>query len=192
MKAIVVLVVFFWQGRDAGNMGWLTFTFTLQKKFKAMFGETLEVVRIHQQQENLKFMSHFKGKFVIKAGKRLEKKKSPDAVLPVEFYHLRSNGSSLCTRLIQIKPDASLLNSAFCYILNVPFETEDDSESGIVYVWIGSKTTPEESRLIQEIAETMFNNPWVSLQVINEGEEPQNFFWHGLGGSKPYEKGKRN
>lgn len=53
MKAIVVLVVFFWQGRDAGNMGWLTFTFTLQKKFKAMFGETLEVVRIHQQQENL-------------------------------------------------------------------------------------------------------------------------------------------
>lgn len=31
----------------------------------------------------------------------------------VEFYHLRSNGSSLCTRLIQIKVDASLLNSAF-------------------------------------------------------------------------------
>ena len=53
-------VVYFWQGRNAGNMGWLTFTFTLQKKFKTMFGEELEVVRIHQQQENLKFMSHFK------------------------------------------------------------------------------------------------------------------------------------
>lgn len=171
-------------------MGWLTFTFTLQKKFKAMFGETLEVVRIHQQQENLKFMSHFKGKFVIKTGKRSDRKKSKDSKLAVEFYHLRSNGSSLCTRLIQIKPDASLLNSAFCYILNVPFETDDDSESGIVYVWIGSKTTPEESRLIQEIAETMFNTPWVSLQAINEGEEPQNFFWHGLGGEKPFEKGE--
>lgn len=183
-------VVYFWQGRDAGNMGWLTFTFTLQKKFKAMFGESLEVVRIHQQQENLKFMSHFKGKFVIKVGKRSEKKKSPDGKLPVEFYHLRSNGSSLCTRLIQIKPDATLLNSAFCYILNVPFETDDDSESGIIYVWIGSKTTPEESRLIQEIAETMFNNPWVSLQVINEGEEPQNFFWVALNGQKPHDTGK--
>jgi hypothetical protein len=184
-------VVFFWQGRDASNMGWLTFSFTLQKKFKAMFGESLEVVRIHQQQENLKFMSHFKGKFVIKTGKRSEKKKSTaGSPLPVEFYYLRSNGSSLCTRLIQVKPDASLLNSAFCYILNVPFETDDDSESGIVYVWIGSKAIAEESRLIQEIAETMFNNPWVSLQVINEGEEPQNFFWHGLGGVKPYEKGK--
>lgn len=190
MKLFLSPVVYFWQGRDAGNMGWLTFTFTLQKKFKAMFGESLEVVRIHQQQENLKFMSHFKGKFVIKTGKRSEKKKSQEGQLPVEFYYLRSNGSSLCTRLIQIKPDATLLNSAFCYILNVPFETEDDSESGIVYVWIGSKTTAEESRLIQEIAETMFNNPWVSLQVINEGEEPQNFFWHGLNGQKPYEKGK--
>ena len=52
-------VVYFWQGRDSSNMGWLTFTFSLQKKFEALFGEKLEVVRMHQQQENLKFMSHF-------------------------------------------------------------------------------------------------------------------------------------
>ncbi|KAL9702468.1 hypothetical protein quinque_005986 [Culex quinquefasciatus] len=180
-------VVYFWQGREAGNMGWLTFTFTLQKKFKSMFGEELEVVRIHQQQENLKFMSHFKGKFMIKNGRRREKPKTPEGKSPVEFYHLRSNGSALCTRLIQIKPDASMLNSAFCYILFVPFETDDDSESGIVYVWMGSKTTAEESRLIQEIAEDMFNNPWVSLQILHEGEEPENFFWVALGGRKPYD-----
>lgn len=171
-------------------MGWLTFTFTLQKKFKAMFGESLEVVRIHQQQENLKFMSHFKGKFIIKAGKRVEKKRGSDAKLPVEFYHLRQNGSALCTRLIQIKGDASLLCSAFCYILIVPFETDDDSESGIIYVWIGSKATSEDSKLVQDIAETKFNNPWYSLQVINEGEEPQNFFWVALNGKKPYETGE--
>lgn len=158
-------VVYFWQGRAAGNMGWLTFTFTLQKKFKAMFGEELEVMRIHQQQENLKFMSHFKGKFIIKHGRRKQKLRTPQGKLPVEFYHLRSNGGALCTRLIQIRPDATYLNSEFCYILFVPFETEDDSESGIVYVWIGSKSAAEESRLIQEIAEKMFNNPWVSLQV---------------------------
>lgn len=54
-------------------------------------------------------------------------------------------------------------------------------------MWIGSKTSAEESRLIQEIAETMFNSPWVSLQVINEGQEPENFFWIGVGGRKPYE-----
>ncbi|KAG5672883.1 hypothetical protein PVAND_002971 [Polypedilum vanderplanki] len=180
-------VVYFWQGRDAGNMGWLTFTFTLQKKFKAMFGESLEVVRIHQQQENLKFMSHFKGKFIIKTGKRIDRKKDKNTKLPVEFYHLRQNGSALCSRLIQIKTDATLLNSAFCYILFVPFETEDDSESGIIYVWIGSKATEEDTKLIQEIAETKFNSPWYSMQVISEGEEPQNFFWVALGGKKPYD-----
>ncbi|XP_055619674.1 protein flightless-1 [Toxorhynchites rutilus septentrionalis] len=180
-------VVYFWQGREAGNMGWLTFTFTLQKKFKSMFGEELEVVRIHQQQENLKFMSHFKGKFTIKTGRRKEKLKTPQGKQPVEFYHLRSNGSALCTRLIQVKTDATLLNSAFCYILFVPFETDDDSESGIVYVWIGSKTSAEESRLIQEIAEDTFNSPWVSLQILHEGEEPENFFWVALGGRKPYD-----
>ncbi|XP_035789195.1 protein flightless-1-like isoform X2 [Anopheles albimanus] len=180
-------VVYFWQGREAGNMGWLTFTFTLQKKFKSMFGEELEVSRIHQQQENLKFMSHFKGKFVIKNGRRKERQRTPEGKLPVEFYHLRSNGSALCTRLIQVRPDATLLNSAFCYILFVPFETDDDSESGIVYVWIGSKTSSEESRLIQEIAEDMFNNPWVSFQILHEGEEPENFFWVALGGRKPYD-----
>lgn len=183
----VQCVVYFWQGREAGNMGWLTFTFTLQKKFKTMFGEELEVIRIHQQQENLKFMSHFRGKFIIKTGKRKEKLLTPDGKPAVEFYHLRSNGSFLCTRLIQIKPDAAELNSAFCYILYVPFETDDESQPGIIYVWIGSKSTAEEAKLVQEIAEERFNGPWVSLQVLNEGEEPENFFWVALGGRKPYD-----
>lgn len=29
--------------------------------------------------------------------------------------------------------------------------------------------------------------PWISLQILNEGEEPENFFWVALGGKKPYE-----
>ncbi|XP_055380330.1 protein flightless-1 [Condylostylus longicornis] len=179
-------VVYFWQGRDAGNMGWLTFTFTLQKKFKTMFGDDIEVIRIHQQQENLKFMSHFKRKFIIHTGKR--KDRTENEKKAVEFYHLRSNGGALCTRLIQINPDAAHLNSAFNYLLYVPFETNNESQSGIVYVWIGSKASAEESKLIQEIAEQMFNNPWNTLQILNEGEEPENFFWVALGGRKDYEK----
>lgn len=168
-------------------MGWLTFTFTLQKKFKAMFGESLEVVKVMQQQENLKFLSHFRGKFIIKTGKRNDAL-SANKKNAVEFFHLRSNGGPICTRLLQIKPDAGQLNSAFSYILNVPFETDSGGQSGIIYVWIGSKCKTEESILIQEIAESLFNSPWVSMQVINEGEEPQNFFWYGLNGEKPYEK----
>lgn len=177
-------IVYFWQGRDASNMGWLTFTFTLQKKFKALFGENLEVVRTHQQQENFKFLAHFKRKMIIHLGKRKEVR-SADLPPPVEFYHLRANGSPLCTRLIQIKPDAASLNSAFCYILRVPFDNEESS--GIVYLWIGSKANPDEVRLAEEICDEMFNNPWITMQVLNEGEEPENFFWVTLGGRKPYE-----
>lgn len=69
----------------------------------------------------------------------------------------------------------------------MPFKTEEEVESGIMYVWLGSKSTPEEGKLVQEIAEEMFNNPWISMQVLNEGEEPDNFFWVGIGGRKPYD-----
>ena len=39
-------VVYFWQGRQASNMGWLTFTFSLQKKFESLFPGKLEVGKI--------------------------------------------------------------------------------------------------------------------------------------------------
>lgn len=39
-------VVYFWQGREASNMGWLTFTFSLQKKFESLFPGKLEVLHV--------------------------------------------------------------------------------------------------------------------------------------------------
>lgn len=177
-------VVYFWQGRLAPNMGWLTFTFGLERKFKQLC-KRLDVVRTHQQQESLKFMAHFHRRFIIKDGKRNQKLESGRQ--PVELYELRSNGSTLCTRLIQVKADASQLNSAFCYILNVPLEGSDDTSSAIVYAWIGNNSDADSARLIEQIAEEKFNNPWVSLQVLTEGNEPDNFFWVGLGGRKPYD-----
>lgn len=38
-------VVYFWQGRQASNMGWLTFTFSLQKKFESLFPGKLKARR---------------------------------------------------------------------------------------------------------------------------------------------------
>lgn len=95
----------------------------------------------------------------------------------------------------------------------MPFNNDD--ESGIIYVWIGSKCDPEDAKLVEEIANEKFNSvsrnckcrkikkswlltieniciipklqPWISLQVINEGDEPENFFWVALGGKKQYE-----
>ena len=160
-------VVYFWQGRDSSNMGWLTFTFSLQKKFESLFGEKLEVVRMHQQQENLKFMSHFNNGLVIKRGKRKEVR-GPGWKPQTEFFQLRSNGSSLYRRCIQIKNDSSLLNSCFCYILKVPFDAED--KRGIVYVWIGSKADPEEATVAEEIAYSLYDTESFSLQVKSLSE----------------------
>lgn len=36
-------VLYFWQGRDATNMGWLQFTFQLQPTFEKIFKDKLEV-----------------------------------------------------------------------------------------------------------------------------------------------------
>ncbi|KAL1442183.1 hypothetical protein MTO96_030894 [Rhipicephalus appendiculatus] len=177
-------VVYFWQGRDAGNMGWLTFTFSLQKKFEALFGDKLQVLRTHQQQENLKFLSHFKRKFIIHTGSR--KKSQTEQNNAVELFHLRANGSPICTRCVQIPPCASNLNSAFCYILKVPFE-QDGEEDGMVYVWIGSKADEDDVRLAEELARSLYGAMEYSIVTVDEGEEPENFFWVGLGGKAPYD-----
>ncbi|XP_053326968.1 protein flightless-1 homolog [Spea bombifrons] len=174
-------VVYFWQGREASNMGWLTFTFSLQKKFESLFPGKLEVVRMTQQQENAKFLSHFKRKFIIHKGKR----RTRDVGLQPSLYHMRTNGSALCTRCIQINTDCSQLNSEFCYILKVPFESIDNQ--GIVYTWVGRAADPDEAKLAEDIMNHMFDDTY-SKQVINEGEEPENFFWVGIGGQKPYDE----
>ena len=107
-------------------------------------------------------MSHFPNGLIIKRGKRKEKK-SPNCKAETEFYHLRSNGSSLYRRCIQIKLDSSLLNSCFCYLLKVPFDTED--KRGIVYVWIGSKADPEEAAVAEQIFYRLYDRENFSLQV---------------------------
>ncbi|NWS29920.1 FLII protein, partial [Polioptila caerulea] len=174
-------IVYFWQGREASNMGWLTFTFSLQKKFESHFRGKLEVVRMTQQQENPKFLSHFKRRFVIHRGKRKDRVSTPQPSL----YHIRTNGGALCTRCIQINTDAALLNSEFCFILKVPFESTDNQ--GIVYTWVGRAADPDEAKLAEDIMNHMFDDSY-SKQVINEGEEPENFFWVGIGGQKPYDE----
>ncbi|XP_059178446.1 protein flightless-1 homolog [Physella acuta] len=181
-------IVYFWQGRNASNMGWLTFTFSLQKKFQTLFGDKLEVVRQFQQQENLKFLSHFKRKFIIKLGKRpAARPAGSEKIKPAtEFFQLRANGSPIATRCIQLeKPDATWLCPRFCFILMVPFDS--DELKGIVYVWVGKKADHKEAKIAEEIAYSMYKEDF-TIQMINEGEEPENFFWIGIGGRKSYEQ----
>jgi len=184
-------VVYFWQGRQASKMGWLTFTFSLQKKFEALFGNKLEVVQMHQQQENFRFLAHFGRKFIIHQGKR----NSPNANKPVEFYHLRSNSNPLTLRCIEVEPDSSTLNSGFCYLLKINYSsiTNGYSNNDIaqrsgskMFVWIGSKSNPHEAKIAEEIALEKFKISPDSILLTREGEEEEEF-WSILGGRKDYE-----
>ena len=45
------------------------------------------------------------------------------------------------------------------YILKVPFNQPDqEQESGIAYVWLGSKSDPDEARLAEEIATELYDS----------------------------------
>jgi len=188
--------LYFWQGRDANQSGWLTFTFSLKKKFK-----DIEIIKLNQQQESPQFLSHFKRKFIIHKGKRRPNNQpakitntngtsaaAATASTTTKMYHLRKNPySAICTRCIQLdSAKAQNLCSEFCYIVCVPFEESDSSTKGIVYVWIGSKSNPDEASLTEEIAQYMYEDSY-SIQVLSEGEEPETFFWHSLEGKKHYD-----
>lgn len=50
-----------------------------------------------------------------------------------------------------------------------------------MYVWIGSKADPDEARLIEEIAEEMFNNVSINSNSVSNGVYMANshqFFSH--------------
>ena len=167
--------LYFWQGRDANNAGWLTFSFTLKKKFK-----DIEIIKLNQQQENPQFLAHFKRKFIVHKGKRKPKiSTNPNAMdkavnkYETKMYHLRKNPhSAICTRCIQLDTaKAENLCSSFCYIVCVPFENSDGSNAtkGIAYVWIGSNSNPDEARLAEEIAEYMYEvGRFIAFNCINK------------------------
>ena len=179
--------VFFWQGREANNAGWLTFTFMYQKRFK-----DIEIIKMHQQQESPQFLAHFKRKFVIHKGKRpsaahsspAATSSSVAAAASTRMYHLRRNPHSIiCLRCIELEQArADLLCSVFCYLVVVPFvqtsaaaaaavtnsahdsDDNDDGTStasnvtmGIVYVWIGGKADPDEAHIAAEIAHQLYS-----------------------------------
>ena len=56
---------------------------------------------MHQQQENLKFLSHFKSKFIIHRGRRKEPV-DRSRVAAARLYQLRVNDSLICARCIEV------------------------------------------------------------------------------------------
>lgn len=165
-------IVYFWQGREASNMGWLTFTFTIQKKFESWFKNKLKIIRFQQQQENAKFLSHFKKKFIIHLGKRDLSVQPAERLIKNdsnELFHLRSNCDILTLRCVEINVQNTILYSAYCYI----FKIINNKNEINVFIWIGADADEHDANIANEIAASLYDPS--AIIVINEGFEPELF-----------------
>lgn len=170
------VTMYCWQGRDAPAVELSTFKLELDLKLSRM---NIDMVIQSQQQEDPSFLMAFQNKFVIHRGRRPLKDTGE-----ARLYELRSTASIICSRMIELpKLDANCLNSQLSFVLVVPFE----SGGGVVYAWIGSKTSNSDSHNCIEIGNKMLTPSDYSFQVVNEGNEPDLFFWEGIGGKRPYD-----
>lgn len=198
--------VYFWQGRNASQMGWLNFTFGLQKEIEANCREKFNVIRMHQQKEDEKFLAHFKQRFIIHQGKRNQ---SSQQIKPIQLYQVRANGNPLTLRCIEIDPYSSNLNSGFCFILRINQQLNNNHQQtngednmnhieclqfgspmkntqSRSFVWIGSKAKKSEAMVAVQIAIDKLSHNTARPTIFEEGFElPE--FWQALGGHQDYD-----
>ncbi|GAA35205.2 protein flightless-1 [Clonorchis sinensis] len=191
-------VVYFWQGRETSDVQWLTFNFSVRKDMETRLsinpvegGSPLRVEfkRIHQQQEDLLFLSHFHRQLVIHTG-RYQDRLSEARLARTQVYYIRANGNPISTRTIEIKPSGTQLNTHFTYLVKVPKCQLDSSESSTdahVWAWIGADAHPDDKALTTTIAMRIFFQPETTVEYLYPGTEPINF-WKCLGGQKPYDR----
>eukprot|EP00051_Salpingoeca_urceolata_P014250 m.181064 g.181064 ORF g.181064 m.181064 type:complete len:1330 (+) comp18028_c0_seq2:308-4297(+) len=180
-EEVMECVAYFWQGRNANQLGWLTFSFSTRSQMERLvsdkLGCELNVVREQQQQESMRFMSLFHKKMTVHNGKFADASKAAKPRL----YRMYSWEPTTFTRTVEVPLEPRQLHTSAVFVLKVPFDGTDDN--GIIYVWAGAKAPSEHVSLAKDVASCdMWEN--YTVQVVEEGREPQNFFWSALAPSE--------
>uniref|UniRef100_A0A5K3ERA7 Protein flightless-1-like protein n=1 Tax=Mesocestoides corti TaxID=53468 RepID=A0A5K3ERA7_MESCO len=187
-------VVYFWQGREASELSWLTFNFSLRKDMEARLSRnpnangrplSVEFKRVKQQQEDMYFLAHFMRKMVIHQGSYRDRE-SAQRLDQVHFYHMRMNGNPIATRCLQVKPSVQILNSCFSYILRIPKDV-NGCHIDKAFIWLGSSAHPDDVNILKAICHQIYDQPQTEVEIVPEGEEPD-VFWTALGGKHSYDK----
>ncbi|CAI2723479.1 unnamed protein product [Schistosoma spindalis] len=192
-------VVYFWQGREASDLSWLQFEFSVRKDMQARLSQNPENVsrplkvvfkRVKQQQEDTMFLAHFQRQFIIHSGHYRDRAES-SRLERIQMYYIRANGNLISTRCIEVKPSVVNLNSCFTYIIKVPAHIvsvleKKQTDKCHVYVWTGSKSSSEDKELANRLSEKMFSWIPTDFHILPEGSEPP-LFWQVLGGQKKYD-----
>ncbi|KAF6779613.1 hypothetical protein AHF37_01052 [Paragonimus kellicotti] len=154
-------VVYFWQGREASDLHWLSFNFSVRKDMEARLsinpnadGRPLKVEfkRVRQQQEDLLFLSHFQRQFIIHNGKYRDRADEArrDAI---QMYYVRANGNAISTRSIEVGYFcASEKCSDFCQDDLADDDVMMLDTGDQIYVWWGKRTSDVEQKLSLQAA----------------------------------------
>ena len=200
------VTAYFWQGRDAGMMGWLTFVHSFKKQIVPLvlskYKQKLEIVREFQQRESLAFMALFRRMMAIYTG--------PVPAVGVarqpQLFQLHTWRPRTFTRCIEVPCSTANLNSHSISILRVPNNnTKGDAEAaeakegggdggggdsdgtvvtsrGTVYVWVGMQAPEEDVALAEDIAADRIGSG-CAIKVVREGKESDSFY-ENLQGSR--------
>ncbi|VDP15283.1 unnamed protein product [Echinostoma caproni] len=166
-------VVYFWQGREASELNWLTFNFSLRKDMETRLSTNpkedgrplkVEFKRVRQQQEDLVFLAHFQRQLIIHSG-RYRDRLDPARRDKVQMYYMRANGNAISTRSIEVPPLSNYMNSYFCYIVKVPGiifsvdrSADDPPPPPLVWMWIGKHSHPNDKELLEKISKRIYKD----------------------------------
>lgn len=175
---------YFWQGRDAGMMGWLIFQHSFINEIRPLIAKQfdipeLRVIREFQTRESMRFMALFDRKMVVHQGHHRDEalKSTP------QLFHIHSWRPLTYTRTIEVPCKPESLNSHGAFLLKVP--TADGGDGGIVYVWLGSQMAEEDKAIARALPITDMWKDYTFKTIAEGTEAPECFFWSTLPGPEP-------
>lgn len=173
-------IVYFWQGNKSTQDEKAASAIWAVKLDEELHGKAIQV-RVVQDREPGHFLKIFKGKMIIFMGghasgfRNVHDRDSYDAD-GTRLYQVRGTTAN-DVRATQVAEVAASLNSDDVFVLETPSTT---------YLWTGKGASDDEKEMGRNTVDLV--SPGRDPIVINEGEEPEEF-WAALGGKGDYQKG---
>lgn len=167
-------IIYFWQGRDSspdekGTAAALAATMDEQ------LGGLPVQVRVVQNKEPNHFFRMFEGGMIVSLGGLKNVDEGKTGPKGEKLYHIKGS-DAFDTHAVQVKTQASSLNSGDCFIL---------LDEKFATVWHGKLSSAEEKSFSEKIAPRLAGSRQV--RIVKEGEESQHF-WGKMGGKGKYPK----
>eukprot|EP01018_Ginkgo_biloba_P014879 Gb_25295 [translate_table: standard] len=174
-----------WLGKQSIAEERATALSLMSKMVESLKGQPVQA-RVFEGKEPIQFFSIFQSFIVYKGGLSSGYKRSitgkgvADETYKEDglaLFRVQGTGPDNM-QAIQVEPDATSLNSSYCFIL----QTETS-----IFTWSGSLSTIEDQELVERMLDLIKSN--IQSKPQKEGTESE-IFWNALGGKKEFSKKK--